>query len=150
MENMNLLDLDDDILNIIGDYVIKDNIERNIEVIRNSLKLFEILKKSKWNDNKPAMRRVIVNYFYVNNIQDIETIDLFLTLVKLNLKRKKYTIPTNCIENLEKIIKTYDEVLKRNTLDFCIDDKPNGVYCMYLIISFFILSFSIQLICIFV
>ena len=28
MENMNLLDLDDDILNIIGDYVKKDNIER--------------------------------------------------------------------------------------------------------------------------
>ena len=98
MENMNLLDLDDDILNIIGDYVKKDNhdrLKKREEVIRNSIKLFEILKKSKWNDNKPAMRHVIINYFYVNNIRDIETIDLFLTLVKLNLKRKKYTIPTN-------------------------------------------------------
>ncbi len=28
MENMNLLDLDDDILNIIGNYVKKDNIDR--------------------------------------------------------------------------------------------------------------------------
>jgi hypothetical protein len=105
--------------------------------MRNSIKLFEILKKSKWNDNKPAMRHVIVNYFYVNNIRDIETIDLFLTLVNLNLKRKKYTIPTYCIENLEKIIKTYDEALEKNTLDFYIDNEPNGVYCMDSIIRFF-------------
>jgi hypothetical protein len=28
MENMNLLDLDNDILNIIGDYVMKDNHDR--------------------------------------------------------------------------------------------------------------------------
>ncbi len=28
MENMNLLDLDNDVLNIIGNYVKKDNIER--------------------------------------------------------------------------------------------------------------------------
>ena len=28
MENMNLLDLDDDILNIIGNYIKEDNIER--------------------------------------------------------------------------------------------------------------------------
>ncbi len=30
MQTINLLDLDDDILNIIGDYVKKDNIERKI------------------------------------------------------------------------------------------------------------------------
>ena len=30
MENMNLLDLDNDILNIIGDYVKKDNIEEKL------------------------------------------------------------------------------------------------------------------------
>jgi hypothetical protein len=73
MENMNinLLDLGDDILNIIGDYVKKDNFDRNVKIMRNSIQLFEILKKSKWNDNKPAMRHVIVNYFYVNNIRDI-------------------------------------------------------------------------------
>ncbi len=28
MENMNLLDLDNDVLNIIGDYVKKDNLDR--------------------------------------------------------------------------------------------------------------------------
>ena len=107
MENMNinLLDLGDDILNIIGNYVKKDNIDRNLKIMRNSIKLFEILKKSKWNDNKPAMRHVIVNYFYVNNIRDIETIHLVLTLIKLNLKRKKCTFSTYCIENLEDSIK---------------------------------------------
>ena len=47
MENMNinLLDLGDDILNIIGDYVKKDNFERNVKIMRNSIQLFEILKK---------------------------------------------------------------------------------------------------------
>ena len=30
MENMNLLDLDNDILNIIGDYVKKDNLEEKL------------------------------------------------------------------------------------------------------------------------
>jgi hypothetical protein len=45
MENMNLLDLDDDILNIIGDYVKKDNFDRNLKIMRNSIKLFEILKE---------------------------------------------------------------------------------------------------------
>ena len=44
--NINLLDLGDDILNIIGDYVKKDNFDRNLKIMRNSIKLFEILKKS--------------------------------------------------------------------------------------------------------
>ena len=139
MENMNinLLDLGDDILNIIGDYVKKDNFDRNVKIMRNSIQLFEILKKSKWNDNKPAMRHVIVNYFYVNNIRDIETIDLFLTLVNLNLKRKKYPFSIYCIENLDDSIKTYDEILEKNTLDFYKDNEPNGVYCMDYIRFFF-------------
>ena len=80
------------------------------------------------------MRHVIVNYFYVNNIRDIETIDLFLTLVNLNLKRKKYPFSTYCIENLEDSIKTYDEILEKNTLDFY---KDYRVYCMDYIRIFF-------------
>ena len=69
MENMNLLDLGDDILNIIGDYVKADNDERDFqyymvdEICKNSIKLFKIIKKSRWNDNKPAMRHIIVNFF---------------------------------------------------------------------------------------
>ena len=124
MENMNLLDLDNDVLNIIGDYVKADNDERDFqeymmkEVKINCIKLFEILKKAKWNDDKPSMRHLIVNYLYVNNIRDIETIDIFLTLMKLNLKRKKYTFSTYCIGNLEESKNIYDEILEKNTLNF--------------------------------
>ena len=114
MENMNLLDLDNDILNIIGDYVKQDNRKREYIVVdeigKNSIKLFKIIKKSEWNDNKPAMRHIIVNYFHVNNIRDIETIDIYLTLMKLNLKRKKYSFSEDCIDNLE--------VLEKKTLLF--------------------------------
>ena len=84
MDSMNLLDLDNDVLNIIGDYVIKDNIERDFQyymvddIGKNSIKLFKILKKCKWNDDKASMRHLIVNYFYVNNIRDIETIDIYI------------------------------------------------------------------------
>ena len=124
MDQFNLLDLDNDVLNIIGDYVKQDNDERDFqkylreEVIHNSLKLFEIIKKAKWDDDKPSMRHLIVNYLYVNNIRDIETIDTFLTLMKLNLKRKKYTFSTYCIGNLEESIKIYDEILEKNQLYF--------------------------------
>jgi hypothetical protein len=58
-------------------------------------------------------------------------------LVNLNLKRKKYPFSTYCIENLDDSIKTYDEILEKNTLDFYIDNEPNGVYCMHSIIKFF-------------
>ncbi len=87
MDQFNLLDFDNDILIIIGDYVKEDN--KMEDISKNSIKLFEILKKAKCNDDKPSMRHLIVNYLYVNNIRDIETIDTFLTLMKLNLKRKK-------------------------------------------------------------
>ncbi len=80
------------------------------------------------------IRHLIVSFFYVNSIRDIETIDIFLTLMKLNLKRKKYSFSTHCIENLEDSIKTYDEILEKNTLDF---NKDTGVYCMYYITKFF-------------
>ena len=46
MDQFNLLDLDNDVLNIIGNYVKKDNFERNVKIMRNSIQLFEILKKS--------------------------------------------------------------------------------------------------------
>ena len=121
MDQFNLLDLDNDVLNIIGDYVCADNDERDFqrgEVIDNSFKIFEIIKKAKWDDDKPSMRHLIVNYLYVNNIRDIETIDIFLTLMKLNLKRKKYTFSTYCIGNLEESKNIYDEILEKNTLNF--------------------------------
>ena len=63
------------------------------------------------------MRHLIVNYLYVNNIRDIETIDMYLTLMKLNLKQKKYTFSTYCIYNLEESKKIYDKILEKNTLN---------------------------------
>ena len=131
MQTINLLDLNNDILNIIGDYVKQDNIKREYIVVheigKNSINLFKIIKKSKWNDNKPAMRLFIINYFYVNNIRDIEIIDIYLTLMKLNLKRKKYSFSEDCINNLEDNKKWYDEVLEKKTVLFY--KKPtNYVY----------------------
>ena len=73
-------------MDIIGDCVQKDNIERIEKIFRMADRLFKALKKSRWNDNKPAMRHTIVNFFYVHGIKDIEIVDDFLTLVKLNLK----------------------------------------------------------------
>ena len=70
MENMNLLDLGDDILNIIGDYVKKDkNIREFIELIKKEIfneadKLFKRLnKKYQCPDDKPSQRRVIIIFF---------------------------------------------------------------------------------------
>ena len=131
MKTINLLDLDNDVLNIIGDYVKQDNRKREYIVVheigKNSINLFKIIKKSQWNDNKPAMRLFIINYFYVNNIRDIEIIDIYLTLMKLNLKRKKYSFSEDCIDNLEDNKKWYDEVLEKKTVLFY--KKPtNYVY----------------------
>ncbi len=64
------------------------------------------------------MRGLIVNYFYVNNIRDIEIIDKYLTFMELNLKRKKYAFSTYCIKNLEDSKKTYDEILEYKILYF--------------------------------
>ena len=59
----NLLDLNNDVLNIIGDYVKADNDERDFqkylrgEVINNSIKLFEIIKYFKWKFAKKNFER---------------------------------------------------------------------------------------------
>jgi hypothetical protein len=123
--NINLLDLGDDILNIIGDYVKKDNYIKKIEDIsKNSIKLLKIVKKGCWKTKKPDMRHLIINYLYVNNIRDIETIDIVLTLMKLNLKQKKYPFSTFCIKNYEDSKTTYDKILEQNSLLYYIDGKP--------------------------
>ncbi len=122
MDQFNLLDLDNDVLNIIGDYIKKDN--RKEDISKNSIKLLKIVKKGCWKTKKPDMRHLIINYLYVNNIRDIETIDIVLTLMKLNLKQKKYPFSTFCIENLEDSKKTYDKILEQNSLLYYIDGKP--------------------------
>ena len=63
MMNTNLLDLNNDILNIIGDYVKKDNFERKesfekVDILYNILNRIGQVKKQ-----KPIMRTLIANYF---------------------------------------------------------------------------------------
>ena len=97
MMNTNLLDLNNDILNIIGDYVKKDNIDRienfeKVDILYNVLNRIGQVKRQ-----KPIMRTLIANYFYLLNIKDFGIIDEYLTLKKLNLKNKKYSFGKNCI-----------------------------------------------------
>ena len=47
MENMNLLDLDDDILNIIGDYVKQDNHDRMHKICKKYAKLYKELDRKR-------------------------------------------------------------------------------------------------------
>ena len=142
MDQFNLLNLNNDVLDIIGDYVKADNDEKEFqkylrgEVINNSIKLLIIIKNA--NFTKKDMRDLIINYFYVNNIWDIVTIDLCLTLMKLNLKQKKYTFSTYCIKNLEDSKKTYDEILEQKTL-FYFNKRYGRDYnnlCLYYISKF--------------
>ena len=66
--NTNLLDLNNDILNIIGGYVKQDNTDRMEKLIKESFKqvyiLYNILKRiGQVKRQKPIMRQLIANYF---------------------------------------------------------------------------------------
>ena len=122
MMNTNLLDLNNDILNIIGDYVKKDNFERKesfekVDILYNILNRIGQVKKQ-----KPIMRTLIANYFYLLNIKDFGIIDEYLTLKKLNLKNKKYSFGKNCIKqkniinNLKLFNDFIDDCKKTNTV----------------------------------
>ena len=81
--NTNLLDLNNDILNVIGDYVKKDNADR-MEKFKQVDKLYDILKRiAQVKKEKPIMRTLIANYFYLLNIKDFGITDEYLTLKKL-------------------------------------------------------------------
>jgi hypothetical protein len=125
--NTNLLDLNNDILNIIGDYVKKDNFERKesfekVDILYNILNRIGQVKRQ-----KPIMRTLIANYFYLLNIKDFGIIDEYLTLKKLNLKNKKYSFGKNCIKekNIIKNLKLFN-----NIIDDC--TKTNTVCIYYL------------------
>ena len=127
MMNTNLLDLNNDILNIIGDYVKKDNIDRienfeKVDILYNILNRIGQVKRQ-----KPIMRTLIANYFYLLNIKDFGIIDEYLTLKKLNLKNKKYSFGKNCIKekNIIKNLKLFN-----NIIDDC--TKTNTVCIYYL------------------
>ena len=120
--NTNLLDLNKDILNIIGDYVKKDNLERK-EIFTKVDILYNILNRvGQVKRQKPIMRTLIANYFYLLNIKDFGIIDEYLTLKKLNLKNKKYSFGKNCIKqkniinNLKLFNDFIDDCKKTNTV----------------------------------
>ena len=125
MMNTNLLDLNNDILNIIGDYVKKDNIDRienfeKVDILYNILNRIGQVKR-----NKKIMRILIVNYFILLNIKDFGIIDEYLTLKKLNLKNKKYSFGKNCIKqkNIINNLKLFN--------DFIDDCKKTNTVCIY-------------------
>ena len=125
MMNTNLLDLNNDILNIIGDYVKKDNFERKesfekVDILYNILNRIGQVKRQ-----KPIMRTLIANYFYLLNIKDFGIIDEYLTLKKLNLKNKKYSFGKNCTKqkNIINNLKLFN--------DFIDDCKKTNTVCIY-------------------
>ncbi len=88
--NTNLLDLNNDILNIIGDYVKKDNIERMekakyFKFVDLELKYLKKDKSMKY-PSRPNLRKFIYFTFSLIQIKNDEIINEYLTLKKLNLK----------------------------------------------------------------
>ena len=127
MMNTNLLDLNNDILNIIGDFVKKDNIDRidnfeKVDILYNILNRIGQVKRQ-----KPIMRQLIANYFYLLNIKDFKIIDEYLTLKKLNLKNKKYSFGKNCIKekNILKNLKLFNDFI-----DDCIKTDTVMIYTL--------------------
>ena len=125
--NTNLLDLHNDVLNIIGDYVKKDNIDRidnfeKVDILYNILNRIGQVKRQ-----KPIMRQLIANYFYLLNIEDFKIIDEYLTLKKLNLKNKKYSFGKNCIKekNILKNLKLFNDFI-----DDCIKTDTVMIYTL--------------------
>ena len=127
--NTNLLNLDNDILNIIGDYVKKDNIDRidkekeenfeKVDIFYNTLMRIVPVKRK-----KNMMRILIVNYLFVLNIKEVGIIDEYLTLKNLNLKNKKYSYGKNCTkqENLQENLNLFHSFIDdcKRTNNFCI------------------------------
>ena len=91
--NTNLLDLNNDILSFIGDYVKKDNIEREkleraVKFVDNELKCLRKDKSIKY-PSRPNLRKFIYLTFYlIIQIKNEEIINEYLTLKKLNLKKR--------------------------------------------------------------
>ncbi len=80
MMNTNLLDSNNDILNVIVDCVKKDNADR-MEKFKQVDILYDILNRiGQVNRQKPIMRKLIANYFYLLNIKDFRIIDEYFTL----------------------------------------------------------------------
>ena len=89
--NTNLLDLNNDILTLIGDYVKKDNIEREkkeraFKFVDNELKCLRKDKSIKY-PSRPNLRKFIHFTFSLIEVKNEEIINEYLTLKNLNSKK---------------------------------------------------------------
>ncbi len=80
MDTMNLLDLDDDVLNIIGDYVKKDNHIRMEKICKKYITLYEKLDTNKESErilnlNDEEKEEYIIKFFKTDHHFD-QLIDL--------------------------------------------------------------------------
>ena len=114
MENMNLLDLDNDVLNIIGDYVKQDNLEREFnklikkeifDYVDIKMKIKRKEARDEYNHVSRSYTRYLIQvcfaeyfgeYFGIeylnanaNYVKITKIYNEYLTLKKLNLKEKK-------------------------------------------------------------
>ena len=112
MENMNLLDLNNDILNIIGDYVKQDNNIREFnELIKKDIFDYVDIKmkikrkeaRDEYNHVSRSYTRYLIQvcfaeyfgeyfgieYLNANDVKITKIYNEYLTLKKLNLKEKK-------------------------------------------------------------
>ena len=106
MENMNLLDLNYDILNIIGDYVKKDNDDRMEELFKKRMimynhtyyTLMKILKIDYGIKNKTALNNYVVQFCYKIDVEDpYAEIDYDHEIVKHFKLKKKVCCDCGCM-----------------------------------------------------
>jgi hypothetical protein len=110
----------------------KDNIDRidnfeKVDILYNILNRIGQVKRQ-----KPIMRQLIANYFYLLNIKDFKIIDEYLTLKKLNLKNKKYSFGKNCIKekNIFKNLKLFNDFI-----DDCIKTDTVMIYTLQCLLN---------------
>ena len=97
MDQFNLLDLDNDVLNIIGDYVKKDNHERLQKICQKYVKLYE-----KLDTNKESERTL--------NLNDEEREEYIIKFFKTDQHFDKL---------IDLVNKKYYDKSIRVTIDFC-------------------------------
>ena len=105
INNINLLDLNDDILNIIGDSVKQDNADRMEELWRKRMIMYNntsdyltrLLKIDYGIINKKALNNYIIDFYYKIDIEDAYAeIDFDHEIVKHFKLKKKERVLCDC------------------------------------------------------
>ena len=126
--NFNLLDLNNDILNIIGYYVKKDNLERKLEkdiqIINGKEIRFHL--RHYWSIyglsiRKPISKDIIKRYIFDNVDYDIKLIKVYAQIDKIKLTRPDLRMCFwVCFQRYFVILNDYNLKIKLN-----IEDKNN-------------------------